>query len=169
MLLTHQKGGIMYWKRVRVYSGLCKNYFQDCFKVVVDDFEWATEGLLISLIGLVGLLGNVISIWKFSRQKVHRIFHNLLLCLAVFDVVTTYLYRLIFCWICFFYFALFSPSSVSFRFKKCFDVTGIEPGLAQMTSTYFWSEGLDRLAIQPPQTVCLCLIFGHLQERKFAQ
>ena len=96
MLLTHQKGGIMYWKRVRVYSGLCKNYFQDCFKVVVDDFEWATEGLLISLIGLVGLLGNVISIWKFSRQKVHRIFHNLLLCLAVFDVVTTYLYRVIF-------------------------------------------------------------------------
>jgi hypothetical protein len=51
---------------------------QACFRVPIDDFEWVTEGLLISLIGVIGLLGNAISIWKFSRQKVHRIFHNLL-------------------------------------------------------------------------------------------
>ena len=57
----------------------------------MDEFEWITEGILVSLIGVVGLLGNIMSIWKFSRQKVHRIFHNLLLCLAVFDVVSFFI------------------------------------------------------------------------------
>ena len=51
-------------------------------------FEWATEGVLISVVGGVGILGNFISIYTFSRQKVHRIFHNLLLFLALFDVVS---------------------------------------------------------------------------------
>lgn len=51
-------------------------------------FEWATEGVLILIIGILGLLGNCISIWSFSRQKVHRIFHNLLLILAIFDIVS---------------------------------------------------------------------------------
>ena len=53
------------------------------------DFEWFTEGLFILIVGIVGLLGNCISIWTFSRQKVHRIFHNLLLFLAIFDIVST--------------------------------------------------------------------------------
>ena len=51
-------------------------------------FELATEGVLILVVGVVGLLGNLTSIYTFSRQKVHRIFHNLLLSLAIFDVVS---------------------------------------------------------------------------------
>ncbi len=41
------------------------------------------------LVGIAGLAGNGISIWTFSRQRVHRIFHNLLLVLAIFDIVST--------------------------------------------------------------------------------
>ncbi len=51
-------------------------------------FEWITEGLLIFVVGLIGLLGNGVSIWTFWRQRVHRIFHNLLLSLAIFDMVS---------------------------------------------------------------------------------
>jgi uncharacterized membrane protein len=53
-----------------------------------DHFEWMTEGLLIFVVGIVGIVGNFISIYTFSRQKIHRIFHNLLLFLALFDVVS---------------------------------------------------------------------------------
>ena len=52
-----------------------------------DNFEWVFEGLFIFLAGGIGVLGNGISMWTFSRQKVHRIFHNLLLTLAIFDLV----------------------------------------------------------------------------------
>jgi hypothetical protein len=55
---------------------------------VNDDFEWTTEGVLISVVGVVGVVGNLISIYTFSRQKVHRIFHNLLLSLALYDLVS---------------------------------------------------------------------------------
>ena len=55
------------------------------------DFEWITEGLLIFVFGIIGLLGNGVSIWTFWRQRVHRIFHNLLLSLAIFDMVIFYL------------------------------------------------------------------------------
>lgn len=51
-------------------------------------FQWMTEGLLIFIIGIIGLVGNGISIWTFSRQRIHRIFHNLLLVLAIFDIVS---------------------------------------------------------------------------------
>eukprot|EP00095_Tigriopus_kingsejongensis_P005175 maker-scaffold237_size242172-snap-gene-1.31 protein:Tk05175 transcript:maker-scaffold237_size242172-snap-gene-1.31-mRNA-1 annotation:"fmrfamide receptor" len=50
-------------------------------------FQWVTEGLLIFIVGIIGLVGNGISIWTFSRQRVHRIFHNLLLVLAIFDIL----------------------------------------------------------------------------------
>ena len=50
-------------------------------------FEWVTEGLLIFIIGVIGFFGNGMSVWTFWRQRVHRIFHNLLLSLAIFDMV----------------------------------------------------------------------------------
>ena len=50
-------------------------------------FQLITEGWLIFLIGCIGLFGNVISIWTFSRQPLHRIFHNLLLVLTIYDTV----------------------------------------------------------------------------------
>eukprot|EP00093_Oithona_nana_P010296 10296.XXX_11224_14252_1 [CDS] Oithona nana genome sequencing. len=50
-------------------------------------FEWVTEGLLIFIVGIIGLFGNGVSVWTFWRQRVHRIFHNLLLILAIFDMI----------------------------------------------------------------------------------
>ena len=52
-----------------------------------DTFKLVTEGYLILIIGIVGLLGNIASIWTFSRQRIHRTFHNLLLVLTIFDTV----------------------------------------------------------------------------------
>ena len=51
-------------------------------------FDWFVEGVLILVAFFVGMLGNSFSIIVFSRQKVHRIFHHLLLLLAIFDMVS---------------------------------------------------------------------------------
>ena len=57
--------------------------------VEVDDvFCWVVEGVLILIAFCVGMFGNSFSIIIFSRQKVHRIFHHLLLLLAIFDMVS---------------------------------------------------------------------------------
>ena len=53
-----------------------------------DPFAWVVEGLLILIAFLIGLFGNSFSIVIFARQKVHRIFHHLLLLLAIFDMVS---------------------------------------------------------------------------------
>ena len=53
-----------------------------------DPFVWVVEGVLILIAFLVGMFGNSFSVIVYSRQKVHRIFHNLLLLLAVFDMVS---------------------------------------------------------------------------------
>ena len=52
-----------------------------------DLFCWSVEGVGILVIGLIGVIGNSCSMVLFSRQKVHRIFHHLLLLLSVFDLV----------------------------------------------------------------------------------
>ena len=52
-----------------------------------DLFCWTIEGVGILIIGLIGVFGNSCSMVLFSRQKVHRIFHHLLLLLSVFDLV----------------------------------------------------------------------------------
>ena len=46
------------------------------------------EGIFISIIGIVGLVGNLYSLKVYGRQKEHRLFHHLLLQLAVFDIVS---------------------------------------------------------------------------------
>lgn len=53
----------------------------------VELFCWLTEGLGTLVIGLIGVFGNTCSMVLFSKQKVHRIFHHLLLLLSVFDLV----------------------------------------------------------------------------------
>ena len=55
-----------------------------------DPFAWVVEGVLILIAFLVGIFGNCFSVIVFSRQKVHRIFHHLLLLLALFDIVSIY-------------------------------------------------------------------------------
>ena len=51
-------------------------------------FRWVVEGVLISIAFGIGVVGNSFSVIIFSRQKVHRIFHHLLLLLAIFDLVS---------------------------------------------------------------------------------
>ena len=70
------------------FQNMPQNNFQE-------NFVWITEGLLIFVFGIIGLLGNGISIWTFWRQRVHRIFHNLLLSLAIFDMVSQRIYVLL--------------------------------------------------------------------------
>ena len=53
----------------------------------IDWFCWLVEGVFIMIVGSLGLLGNSLSLYTFSRQKVHRIFHNLLLTLTIYDLV----------------------------------------------------------------------------------
>ena len=53
-----------------------------------DMFCWMVEGVCILIIGLIGVFGNSCSMVLFSRQKVHRIFHHLLLLLSCFDMVS---------------------------------------------------------------------------------
>ena len=53
-----------------------------------DMFGWVVEGPLIFIAFLVGVVGNGFSVMVFSRQKVHRIFHHLLLLLSIFDMVS---------------------------------------------------------------------------------
>ena len=54
----------------------------------IDWFEWSTEGLLMSVVGIVGLIGNLTSVIVYKRQRVQRTFHRLLLTLAAFDTVS---------------------------------------------------------------------------------
>jgi hypothetical protein len=54
----------------------------------IDWFCWWVEGVLILVIGCIGLLGNSLSLILFSRQLKHKIFHNLLFTLTIFDMVS---------------------------------------------------------------------------------
>ena len=56
-----------------------------------DLFCWTVEGIGILIIGIIGIFGNSCSMVLFSQQKVHRIFHHLLLLLSVFDLVSPFL------------------------------------------------------------------------------
>ena len=51
--------------------------------------QWVTEGLLLTIISCIGLVGNSCSVVTCSRQRVQRVFHRLLLVLATFDTVRT--------------------------------------------------------------------------------
>ena len=46
------------------------------------------EGVFLTIIAIVGLIGNFYSLKVYGRQKEHRLFHHLLLQLAVFDIVS---------------------------------------------------------------------------------
>lgn len=54
----------------------------------VDVFCWYVEGILILIVGCVGILGNSFSLYLMSRPRTQKIFHNLLITLAVFDTAS---------------------------------------------------------------------------------
>lgn len=44
------------------------------------------EGYLLTTIGVIGLIGNILAILVFARQRVQKNFHTLMVALAVFDI-----------------------------------------------------------------------------------
>ena len=56
-----------------------------------NSLTYIIEGIFISIIGTIGLIGNLYSLKVYGRQKEHRLFHHLLLQLAIFDIVSTFL------------------------------------------------------------------------------
>ena len=53
-------------------------------------FTFLVEGVLMFLVGCLGLVGNVFSVVLLLKQKVRKTFHNLLLLLCSFDMVSEF-------------------------------------------------------------------------------
>jgi len=54
---------------------------------VVVNYKYICDGLLVSIIGCLGVLGNIISLRVLSKPKLKDCFHQLLFALACFDTV----------------------------------------------------------------------------------
>jgi len=54
---------------------------------VVLNYKYICDGVLVSIIGCLGVLGNIISLRVLSKPKLRDCFHQLLLALACFDTV----------------------------------------------------------------------------------
>ncbi|XP_023324623.1 FMRFamide receptor [Eurytemora carolleeae] len=50
-------------------------------------FHFLVDGILLVAVGLLGVVGNIFCIVWFSRKLVQRAFHQLMLTLAVFDLL----------------------------------------------------------------------------------
>ena len=53
----------------------------------VINFKYYCDGLLISIVGCLGLIGNLIAVIVLARPKLRDCFHQLLLALATFDIL----------------------------------------------------------------------------------
>ena len=53
-------------------------------------FTFLVEGVAMFIAGCLGLVGNVFSVVLLLKQKVRKTFHNLLLLLCSFDMVSKY-------------------------------------------------------------------------------
>jgi len=54
---------------------------------VVVNYQYICDGLLVSIIGFLGVVGNIISLLVLSKPKLRDCFHQLLFALACFDTV----------------------------------------------------------------------------------
>lgn len=54
---------------------------------IVGDFKWWCEGLLVSIVGPIGLIGNTLALIVLSRPSLRDVFHQLLFALACFDTL----------------------------------------------------------------------------------
>jgi len=54
---------------------------------LVETFKFVCEGVLVAVIGLVGVIGNVLSLIVLSKPRLRDAFHNLLFALACFDTI----------------------------------------------------------------------------------
>ena len=53
-------------------------------------------GVLLAIVASFGLIGNILSFIILSTQAVHKTFHNLLLLLSIYDMVSTQQFPLIY-------------------------------------------------------------------------
>ena len=53
----------------------------------LDLFKFLVEGILMVTIGSMGLLGNLLCILIFSRERAQKSFHHLMVFLAIFDLL----------------------------------------------------------------------------------
>jgi len=53
----------------------------------VDDFKWWCDGLLVSIVGTIGFVGNTLALIVLSRPSLRDVFHQLLFALACFDTL----------------------------------------------------------------------------------
>ena len=53
----------------------------------LDMFKFLVEGILMVAIGSMGLLGNLLCILIFSRERAQKSFHHLMVFLAIFDLL----------------------------------------------------------------------------------
>ena len=67
----------------------------NCFNVTIDEsydgqdamFEYVTEGVLLTLVSILGLIGNILSIYVLLRPSVRGVFSTILTGLASFDAL----------------------------------------------------------------------------------
>jgi len=57
------------------------------FDETVRNYKYYCDGLLVSIIGCLGIMGNLFSIFVLSKPKLQDCFHRLLLTLACFDTI----------------------------------------------------------------------------------
>ena len=58
-----------------------------CVRNHITEPSFWCDGVLVSVIGAVGLLGNFLAIVVLSRKNIRDLFHRLLLALAAFDMM----------------------------------------------------------------------------------
>ena len=56
---------------------------------LLDTITFLVEGVMLVLVACVGLVGNILSFMVLSTQGLQKTFHNLLLLLNIFDMVST--------------------------------------------------------------------------------
>lgn len=63
----------------------CGEDFLDHY--LVKNYKYICDGVLVSIIGLIGFIGNITSLIVLSRPKLRDSFHQMLFALACFDIV----------------------------------------------------------------------------------
>ena len=55
----------------------------------VEEYKFVVEGIFLAIVVGFGVIGNLLSLIKFCKQRTQKLFHFLLVALAVFDTVPT--------------------------------------------------------------------------------
>lgn len=73
---------------ITILEDLVDSWEEVCGKPAqVDDFKWWCDGLLVSIVGTIGFVGNTLALIVLSRPSLRDVFHQLLFALACFDTL----------------------------------------------------------------------------------